>query len=203
MTISTVTTCMGRLDHLQSTLPHLVKQLFETIVVDYSCPQHTKDWVSNNFPSVKVVSVEGRTSFDLAKARNVGVPATTGEWLCFIDADVTVVPEFGGVVTKLLRPGHFYRDSRRNKPGYNGFVICARRDFDLVGGYDERCVDYGWEDSEFYENLIYRGVIESFIPDNLISAINHNDIIRTVNCIEKDKRKSWTRNCDLPKRYKS
>lgn len=194
---------MGRLDHLKRTLPLLVAQPdLEIIVVDYSCPQQTGNWVRENFPTVKIVEVHGCSSFDLAKARNAGVSVSTSSWLCFIDADVIVSSVFSKVLHELLQPGEFLRHPRINRPGFNGFVVVSREDFDLVGGYDERCVDYGWEDSEFYENLIYRGKKEKFVPRDLFEPISHDDESRTKNCVEKDKRKSWKRNCDLPKRYK-
>ena len=58
---SIVTTCMGRLDHLKESLPAMLAQPdSEVIVVDYSCPQGTGDYVAKHFPAARVVRVEGR-----------------------------------------------------------------------------------------------------------------------------------------------
>src|SRR5438270_11931917 len=83
-----ITTCKGRLEHLKLSLPAMVSQACnEVIVVDYSCPQMTGEFVTANFPGVRVVSVEGEETFSNWKGRNAGAAAATSDGLVFIDAD--------------------------------------------------------------------------------------------------------------------
>lgn len=51
-TVGFVTTCRGRLHHLQQTIPRIVaEQPDEIIVVDHDCPQGTGDWLEKNYPA--------------------------------------------------------------------------------------------------------------------------------------------------------
>ena len=53
--LSIVTCCKGRLEFLKRALPTFVAQSdSEVIVVDYDCPDGTKDWVAAHFPDVRV-----------------------------------------------------------------------------------------------------------------------------------------------------
>jgi len=64
-----VTTCKGRLHHLQQTLPLIAAQApDEIVVVDYGCPQNSGDWVEAHFPGVKVVRTTDDPGFCLPRA---------------------------------------------------------------------------------------------------------------------------------------
>ena len=72
MYIAFVVTCKGRLHHLKETLPLIVKQEpDEIVVVDYGCPDGTAAWVAVNFPRVKIVQFDS-PSFNVSHARNLG-----------------------------------------------------------------------------------------------------------------------------------
>src|SRR5262245_31215668 len=130
-----ITTCMGRLAHLQQTLGSMTAQPGAScIVVDYSCPDHAGDWVEQAYPAVRVVRVTGQSQFRASHARNQGARAASTPWLCFIDADVALDPSFTTSVLPLLRPGHYYKAQPFQK-GLFGTFLCARSDFERVGGY--------------------------------------------------------------------
>ncbi len=59
----------------------------EVIVVDYSCPQGTGEFVREYFPAVRVVSVTGEEHFSNWKARNAGASIASSDVLVFVDAD--------------------------------------------------------------------------------------------------------------------
>jgi len=83
-TFSIITTCKGRLDHLKESLPAMVAQgAKEVIVVDYSCPDGTGDYVAVTYPDVRLVRVEGEQHFSNWKARNAGAEVATGDMLRF------------------------------------------------------------------------------------------------------------------------
>lgn len=88
--LSFVTTCMGRLEHLKQTLPTQQHPDCESIVVDWSCPDGTADWVRENHPWVKVVEVKGEKFYHRSKARNAGVDVAQGNYICNADADMYI-----------------------------------------------------------------------------------------------------------------
>src|SRR5579872_1439217 len=141
--LSAVTVSMGRLEHLKQTVPLIVSQDgIELVVVDYSCPEGSGHWVRKEFPNARVCFIEGQRFFNLSKARNSGVRATTGERICILDADVKVDSRFGNTIFPILERNTFFRHPKIHVAGYNGFVVCRREDFEAAGGYDERCEGY-------------------------------------------------------------
>jgi glycosyltransferase involved in cell wall biosynthesis len=140
--IAFVLTCKGRLHHLKETLPLIVRQEpDEIIVVDYGCPDGTAAWVAVNFPRVKIVQFDSQ-SFNISHARNLGAKAVQSVWLCFIDADIKIASGWLEWLRHNMRPKAFYRsDTFIN--GTTGTMVCLRSDFESVGGYDEVFTTYG------------------------------------------------------------
>lgn len=182
--IAFITTCKGRLHHLQQTLPLLLAELpMEVVVVDYGCPQRAGDWVEENYPAVTVVRVEDDPGFCAAQARNLGALKTTAPWLCFIDTDVKVAPGWVQWMAKSLDAGCFYRagkvDGVRVKDTW-GTALCSRKSFIQLGGYDEAFKGWGGEDDDLYERLKMAGYAESEYPARFVDAIRHDDSERTL-----------------------
>src|SRR6266404_326707 len=104
-----ITTCRGRLPHLQQSLPTFVAQPGTScVVVDYDCPQGTAAWVQQAYPQVTVVQATDQPRFELSKARNLSAQAAGAPWLCFVDADVQLSPHFAAAVSPLLQTGFYY-----------------------------------------------------------------------------------------------
>lgn len=178
---SFITTCKGRLQHVQQTLPSLVQQSdCECIVVDYNCPQKTGDWVEQNFPQVKVVRVTDDEGWIISRARNLGAQAANTEWLIFIDADIRLVGDLFSWLTPQLAPGNFFRAGiTREKMDNFGTFVCHRDDFAKTGGYDELLRGWGKEDNDMYYRLRINGCTQHFFPAQFIDPIPHDDEQRT------------------------
>lgn len=182
-----VTTCMGRLAHLQQTLPRLAAQSgAECILVDYSCPERSGDWAQASVPGVRVVRVENETCFNLARARNAGAAVCDADWICFIDADVLVQPSFSVEVAEALSPGAFYRPDPFDALTW-GTVIVARSDFERIGGYDEIIEGWGGEDDDFYARLQMSGSIPAGFPGHFMNGIDHDEADRVKHYAVKDR----------------
>jgi hypothetical protein len=185
--ITFITTCRNRLAHLRQTLPTwLVQQDAAWVVVDYDCPERTGDWVEKNLPQVTVVRATGRPRFELARARNLGAAAVQAQWICFIDADIRLAPQFVEKIRPLLRPRHFYQASPRNIETW-GTMICASDDFRRVGGYDEVLQGWGKEDDDFYARLVLDGASHASFPGELLAGISHDDGQRVESYDLKDR----------------
>jgi glycosyltransferase involved in cell wall biosynthesis len=185
-----ITTCMGRLDQLRQTLGASVAQPgCSCIVVDYSCPERAGDWVEANYPGVCVVRREGMSEFNASAARNAGAAVAEAEWLCFVDADVRLEPGFAEEMRARIRPGTYYR-AASDDGGLGGTFVCARDDFERVGGYDEVYQGWGEEDNDLFDALRFHGLHREWYPGSLARHLPHGDDRRTRFYTIKDRRVS-------------
>ncbi|HEY5106678.1 MAG TPA: glycosyltransferase family A protein [Caulobacteraceae bacterium] len=176
--LSCITTCKSRLGHLRQTLPGMMAVGGEVIVVDYDCPQRTADWVLANHPEARVVKVDDRPDFNLAKARNLGAAAASGEWLLFVDADALVGAGFRERVEPLLAKGWFLLPQPRPAVLW-GTLIVSRADFERIGGYDEVFEGWGSEDEDIIDRLSAIGTRAGRFPGELLDGIAHGNELRT------------------------
>lgn len=182
ISISFIITCKSRLYHVQQTLPLLVQENPDEIIfVDYGCPQGSGKWVEENFPDVKVMYVNDDPGFCISRARNIGVTIAKSEWLCFIDADIKVATGWVHWLKNNMYQGFYYRASlvegNRDKETW-GTVLCTRKAFEAIGGYDEVFRGWGGEDDDFYLRLQRFGMPEASYPSSFIVAIGHDDSLR-------------------------
>jgi len=158
--LSIVTCCKGRLKYLKQALPTFVAQPeSEVVVVDYDCPEGTKDWVAANYPEVRLVVVSGEPVFNASRARNLGAKDARASWLVFCDADDLLSSSFSSDVLRLAEPGTYQRGLRRNKPAPIP-LACEAITFSVLGGYDDAMQGWGMEDVEFMIRLGQSGVRE-------------------------------------------
>lgn len=180
---------MGRLRHLQQSLPRLVRQPRSTcVVVDYACPEGSGDWVEENFPDVDVVRVRGERFFQPSRAKHLGAGRVQTEWLCLIDADILLEPNFCEALLPILRPGQFYRGPARGE-GTFGTMICQTDAFHRVGGLDQQYEGWGDEDADLYDALRFEGIEQHFLPLELMRHVEHGNVERVkfydVSCREE------------------
>lgn len=189
--IAFITTCKGRLDHLRQSLPTWVAEApDEIIVVDYRCPQQSGAWVETHYPTVKVVRVDDEEAFCLAKARNQGAARARSDWLCFIDADIQVVPGWVTWLHAHLDKRFFYRagpaGKYRVKETYGTF-LCTRSAFERSEGYDEMFRGWGGEDVDLYSRLRHTcNLGQSDYPAAFVTPITHDDSLRLAHYDNKD-----------------
>jgi hypothetical protein len=185
--ICIITPCMGRLKHLQQSLAASALQPgCTTVVVDYSCPEHSGDWVEQNVPQAQVVRVPGAQWFSISRSRNAGVRgAPASGWLCFVDADVVLAADFAAKLRPLLQPGSFGVVQPWVRE-LTGFLACARGDFERIGGYDEIIQGWGYEDVDLISRLRWAGLTMRGVPADWLTSIPHEDALRTCHYAEKD-----------------
>ena len=195
--LSIVTTCKGRLAHLQQTLPTYVRaRARQVIVVDYDCPEGTAGWVKRNFPTVDVTRVADKSSFNLPEARNRGAALAVGEYILFIDADILLNSNHVEELNSLRGP-FFLRNAPvsavdRSAKQTFGTCIVRRADFIAMQGYDEAFTLYGGEDSDLYRRLVHRGIRQEYFSSTRFASIPHDDAARmqfkTLSDLKRSKR---------------
>lgn len=177
--LTVITTCMGRLHHLRQSLPLVAAQPgLRCVVVDYGCPDNAGDWVSANFPDVSVVRATAVSRFNVSKARNMGARHSTTRWICFLDADILVAPDFHHTLVAVLRGKSFFLAAPCPHE-LVGLVACRLEDFTAVGGYDELFEGWGSEDKDLYMRLTRSGCQRSSFAAESIRFIAHDDRDRT------------------------
>lgn len=178
--LSIITTCKNRLSHLQQTLPLMLKQSFsQVIVVDYGCEQGTADWIEKSHPVAKVIKVNDDPNFCLARARNIGASHAQSDFLLFIDADTILNVDVGQWLASHVQPETYYVSAdRTNHPDLWGFVICDRKTFNAIDGYDEAFSEWGGEDKDLYNRLELMGQKVSTLPTHFLTPIQHGNDIR-------------------------
>jgi glycosyltransferase involved in cell wall biosynthesis len=193
-TFGIITTCKGRLDHLKVSLPKMLAQgCNEVVVVDYSCPQGTGEFVSANFPSVNLVSVPGQAHFSNWKARNAGAARARSDVLIFVDADTILADGAVEWIAANIPPrtyGFFDTPTSRafNQGGprvaanqLKGFQVVPAAAFRRLGGYDEVLVGYAaGADTDLEQRLSMVGFARRPLDSSIVqSVIQHDAASRT------------------------
>jgi hypothetical protein len=178
-----VTTCKGRLAHLQQSLSRMVGQgswapAVQCVVVDYDCPQNTAKWVLQNHPQVRVVQAPGAGHFHAARARNLGAQHVTTPWIGFVDCDVLLASDFfDGIRPMLQDKAMLLANEQINELA--GFVVCPTAAFHAAEAYDETIEGWGTEDRDLRQRLQQLGCSPVTVPAALLGYISHDDADRT------------------------
>lgn len=194
---SVITTCKGRLHHLQETLPFLTSdEQAEVIVVDYDCPQGTSEWVQNAFGArTKLFKFNDKPKFNASIARNAGEQIATCDVLIFIDADIIAYKNSLRRMAEMCGPKTYVTISQNDKPSSKnnkqttGTVAIHRSNFTTVAGYDEVFDSWGGEDSDIYNKLHEIGTENLKIDETLFASIAHSDTERLKYHDEKNLKK--------------
>lgn len=181
--ITAITTCMGRREHLEVTLPFMLAAFDKVIVVDWSCPQASGEWAASEGASVAYKY--GERYFHRSKARNHGAKLVTSEYIAFVDADTLCMPELQ-VELKSIRQTNMLLASRTHSgadiPNLFGFVACSTDAFWNAGGYDESYEGWGHEDSQLRGALLLESKLTPLrVSGMALGAIAHDNALRDAN----------------------
>ena len=188
-----VVTCMGRLAHLKRSAPRLLCQAgVRYCLVDYSCPDAAGDWLSREFGGlieaghVVVERVPDQRYFNKSAAQNAGARRALkegAEYLCHLDADTLVAPEFCAWLMGQVAPERFLiaalTADGRDEMSLTGVLVQPVGAFEASGGFDESFEGWGAEDIEYRLRLfLLCGYAYHEIPLGLLQAIAHDDELR-------------------------
>jgi hypothetical protein len=108
----------------------------------------------------------------------LGARHADAKWIAFVDSDVVLEPGFAAEVRRLVAPGGFYR-CRSDDPGLGGTFVCARSDFERVGGHDEVYPCWGEEDNDLFDAFEFFGLERRPYPAELVRHLARDDATRT------------------------
>lgn len=166
----------------------MAAQAEEVIVVDYSCPEDTGEYVRNTFPSAQVVSVTGERYFSNWKARNAGASASTADVLVFVDADTVLADNAIASLSEQLAAGAYGYIPAPSAQTFNtsglqvaknqlsGFLAIPAAEFRRVGGYDEVFEGYAsGADVDLRSRLNLAGLTAFALPPSLVDKVIEHD----------------------------
>lgn len=181
--LTIISACKGRLPYLRQALPTWLS-LGDTriVLVDYDCPDKSGDYAQQLSDRITVVRTGPRPEYNPAAAKNLGATAALklpqpSEWLLFLDAEVCVAPSFLDVVRSATEAYYYHASERRT--GLHGSFLVHRSAFERTQGFDETYRAWGWEDTDFYEQLHFAGAQDATFPVDLLSHLPHDDATRT------------------------
>jgi glycosyltransferase involved in cell wall biosynthesis len=150
------------------------------VLVDYSCPDGSGHWARENFDEAQLTVVElpGRQRFDRSEAKNAAIRAAKTPWLCLIDADVVVEPGAVNQIRDRLHPDRFLRCYTAGE-GVGGTIVAYREAVLRVGCHDPVYRDWGEEDDDLVDALLFSGQKPGALPRDLIHHLPHSDSART------------------------
>lgn len=209
-TFTVITTCKGRLQHLQHTLPIFLQGADRVCVVDYSCPQGAGDWAEATYGGtgrLLVKRVVGQKKFNKSKAANAGAKHLWSLGLrgfyCFLDADNIAPPPFWSWLRSHARRDAFYivattslleqvrfrlvqEPQRTNQ--LSGALVVGAVPFMVSGGYDEGFKGRGFQDLDMRLRLYLKmNMPFAEIPRGLLGVINHSARLRTAHYSETQR----------------
>jgi len=179
--ITAVTTCMGRRNHLEMTLPLMLEEFDHVIVVDWSCPEDSGAWAERE--GAQVVHRKGEKYFHGPKARNLGASAVQSRSVCFVDADCLVMTGLKNELESIIDLSHMAIASRTaaniDIPNLCGFMGLDIGQFWGVGGYPVELEGYGLDDIHLRARLrLERGLEPKRVSPGALGSIRHTNELR-------------------------
>lgn len=220
MSTTIICAVMNRADMLRVSLMSWLNfsEVSGIVVVDWSSNDLSDDFIrllSAFDGRIHFERIHGKTMFHLAEAYNLAASLVDTEFILKLDVDYILNPYFNFFEINKLGVGDFFTGDWRWQAldkdlGFlkylNGLLYVKTDDFKAVGGFDERFIGYGYEDTDICYRLINnRGLTHRLIDMRVISVYHnpHSDDKRVENYLEKDIGKSLSMNCEQYKRQNS
>jgi len=208
--VSVIIPCYNQAQYLPDAIESALGQTappHEIIVVDDGSTVGDVAAVVKLYPSVRLIT---QKNGGVSAARNAGIEAATGTWICCLDADDRLHPRFiarligrGDIVSpKLETFGTSHTQTwpagKTSCPKEADFVqgnqiICGslfrRVWWEKVGGYDEKMRD-GYEDWDFWTRIVHAGAWVTFLGDILfyyrMYTEDRSDVRGSIACAKKN-----------------
>lgn len=191
MKVSYCSTCKGRLHQLKSTLiPNLLKLQeidAEWIIIDYNCPDNTKE-VLFELPIVKYMMSLGKLKlysfkkdipFNMPLSKNMSHSLAEGDVVFNLDIDNFIGDSFESL--SILRQNEYLTNNEIFNKGVNGRIGLHRNVFNRTGGYDLDLDEAGFDDINFIKRLnllklrpTYESNIQPSIPNNIEDTVKYS-----------------------------
>ncbi len=183
--VAVLTTCKGRLSHLQRALPTWLAQettiRYSITVLDYACPEGTYAWlVEQADPRITAAKYETDSPYYAhAHARNLVARAANAEILVFLDADNLLRPGWlSSACAQILLGDADYCESLWHPQCRNpGTCAITATHHHRIRGFDESLRNWGASDKDYYLRASVQGRKCQW-DVTLLEAIPHDEAAR-------------------------
>jgi hypothetical protein len=194
------TTCKGRAQHLQETLPRNLADNADYadckfVVLNYNSQDNLLDYLRSSHAAeiesgrLVVYSHFDAPVFRMAHAKNMahrcGILEGGSDVLVNLDADNLTGPGFARYIHEKFQEPNIFLWSRMVKEGpdrlprgISGRIAVSRHSFLNAGGYDEKFETWSPDDKDFNTRLRNLGYAAHEINKRYLSGVLHNDKMR-------------------------
>jgi len=181
MLISICVPCKNRADDLRKVMPSWIKAANESPPVEIAVLNYNSnddldnliskmrrlDFEKGNF----ITYVKDKTNdyYHNARACNLCIMISSGEYFLRIGCDAFIGKGFIKYIREKISKNGYVWIGREKR--FRGIIICQRKEFIEIGGYDERFEFYGSEDVDLYRRLVRRNKKNSSYPESFIRPI--------------------------------
>lgn len=199
-----ITTCHGRWHHLELTWPTWVAQDYPRtdFVIATSGPDEAPMQLAADEQFYgTLLRIRNTSYFRPSRYRNLGAMVSRGEYLGFVDADVSLAPQWVSYCVSKLKQRYdliINEASLRGNDagGISGTMAISRWLFEKIRGYNENLDStWGYEDTDLIIRAQRAGGRVSGYPVGLLRVIRHGDKVRQKNFLQSELR------ARLPKLY--
>jgi hypothetical protein len=188
MSLSIVTVCMNRRQHLLATATQVAAWPHhgEHLIVDWSSREPLRRQELPADPRLRLLRVEGEERWNLCRAYNFAMATAQGTVLLKLDADAWPEACFDpGAEALSLNLAATGQEGRlpcafgSGGGGRRGQLLIARRLFEAVGGFHEMLEGYGFDDKDLSARLAQvLGLEPARIPSHWFGVLPHSDASR-------------------------
>ena len=190
-TIVFCTTCKGRVQHIEQTLPRNLSDNQDYpnckfLVLDYNSTDYLTDYLYGlEDPRIVAYSLKFPGPFKMAHAKNMahrlGI-LEGADVLVNLDADNFTGPGFASYIAEQFSTEETFLWAKmvqgKLSKGISGRIAVSVRTFLNSGGYDEKYSTWSPDDKDFQTRLRRMGYQARQIPHQYLGALLHNDRMR-------------------------
>ncbi len=193
MKVSLCTVCMNRSQHIKQTLEKniLDNETYgdtEFILIDYNSKDDLEEYVKSTLnkyiESKKLIYYKTKAPqyFNRSHSRNIAFKLATGDIICNVDADNFTGEGFAIFLNTAFTHNKGYFFYANDRFDVIGRIAFTRESFYKVGGFDEKMVYYGFEDSDFIHRLVKSGLKPGLIKNKTyLGSLSHSNKDRMAN----------------------
>lgn len=183
--ISVLTVCMNRVEHLRISAAHLARWSHHTehLIIDWSSHPPVRREELPDDTRIRLHRVEGEKRWNLCRAYNFAASLALGEVLLKLDADSWPALESNPQV--LLHKCPVWMGAGAG--GSAGQFLIKRDLFEQVGGFNEWMIGWGFDDKDLRARLeLVAPCPLRTLPEGWVVVIPHGDAARVGPAMYRD-----------------